>query len=199
LQTACRIAACCLLASAAVARADDPIFEAALYAAGGLSTPLAPSEFKDGWEQGWNAGGGIGYRLAPRSEIRTLFFYNRFDLDTTDLPGVSGGEYSVVEVSVDYKLYLTGLRSDDLLAAYLVGGAGFGGSTIASATFPDPFGTTDKLTETKLAYDLGGGVDVRVLPRTKIFAEAKWVLVRTRSENTTYLPLRAGVRFVVAK
>jgi opacity protein-like surface antigen len=199
-RTLCAIVTTLLLAAPASARADEPFdLEVALYAAGGLSIPLGPSDFTDGWEQGWNAGGGIGYRLSPRSEIRTLIFYNRFDLNTTNLTGISGGAYSIVEASADYKLYLTGLQAEDRLALYLVGGVGFGGQTIAETTFPEPLGTTQKFTRTKLAYDLGAGVDFRVLPKTAIFAEAKWVLVRTRHENTTYSPLRAGVRFLIAE
>ena len=199
LRTLCSLAALVLAANVASARADESFtVKAAVYAGGGLSIPLGPSDFKDGWEQGWSAGGGIGYRLSPRSEIRTLMFHNRFDLDTAGLSGITGGEYTVLEMSVDYKLYVTGLRSDDLLATYLVVGVGFGGSTNASATFPEPLGSTEKFSEAKLAYDLGGGVDLRALPRTAIFAEAKWDLIRTHDENTTYMPLRAGIRFLIA-
>ena len=199
MPTVCGIAALCLLAGAAIAQAEAPFdLEAALYAAGGLSAPLSPEEFKHGWEQGWNAGGGIGYRLAARSEIRTLFFYNRFALNTMGVSSLSGGEYTLLEVAVDYKLYLTG-RQDDLLAVYLVGGVGFGGVTIAAADFPDPLGSTEKFTRTKPAYDVGAGVDFRVLPRLAVFAEAKCVLVQTQGESSTLLPLRAGVRFLVAQ
>jgi len=196
----CLVVGSVLAAGPTSARSEDTFeVQAAVYAGGGLCLPVSPSDFTDGWDRGWCAGAGIGYRLAPRSEVRTLMFYDRFDLNTESLPGVSGGAYSVLEVSVDYKLYLTGLRSSDRLAAYLVGGLGFGGQTISATTFPPPLGTTQEVNQTKLAYDVGGGVDVRVLPKTALFAEAKWVLVRTQDENTTYVPLRAGVRFLLAE
>src|SRR5208283_695632 len=77
------VSLCVVLTSMVVAQEDSTKhMDREVYVWGGSSYPYLPSESKDIWKTGWNAGVGYGYSFSPGSigygELFGTVEYNRF-------------------------------------------------------------------------------------------------------------------------
>lgn len=127
-----------LLFSVPAIAQDDPTIY--FLVNGGLSLPQKPQIFKTAWKQGFNVGGGMGYRFARQFSVQALVNYDRFPfseagfmdlfteevgIDPRDLGlslDVQGANVTVLSVSGELKASVFG--DPDKVSPYVIGGFG---------------------------------------------------------------------------
>jgi len=185
-----------------------PVF----FAGGGMGMPLAPSFFSDYWKMGYGFGGGAGVQINPSIEITGKVFYNTFTFDGDkflkefslgeDVSGITidGLDFKAIEFGVDFKYILLANQPEAKFRPFMVVGAG-----MANIKFDDVTITGDSesvmlptgaFSETDFAIGGGAGFDYMFAPKTGVWLEARVNVIMTEGESTTYLPIRAGVKFL---
>lgn len=148
----------------------------------GLLLPMGDYKTADktGWVAGvdvtdWLTGGSIG--------IRAEGSYSQ----TSHKAGVSGNS-KIIGGMADV-VYAFG-KTAASMRPYLLGGVGF-----YNVKFT---GTGPSVSESKIGFGGGGGVAFKLgTGGSRVFVEAKYVSVSTSGSSTTFLPVRAGIRFAM--
>ena len=184
---------------------------------GGLTIPQSPDVFKDGWKQGFNVGGGLGYRLSRHITVQATVNYDRFPFDEegvfdsfTEEFGfdprdlgisidITGADMSVLSVSGELKASFVGDPSK--ISPYVIGGGGLAHLSLGSATFSGSYLGQELVedamggeSETKLMATIGGGVDIPINERIGVFVEARYQFNFTSEELTNFAGVRGGVK-----
>jgi opacity protein-like surface antigen len=147
---------------------------------GGLLMPLG--DYKTADKMGWLLGADATYWLAGAPVgIRIEGDYSQTSHKSTFITSgnskIFGGLAEVV--------YAFGTKADQL-RPYIMGGIGyFNFKESASGS-----------SESKVGFGGGAGVALKVgTGSTRVFAEARFTSVSTSGGSTTFLPIRAGLRF----
>lgn len=180
-----------LLALSASAQVSSPI---KVYVGGGLSFPGTPTEFKDNFKTGWHGMGGVSMSVFPRLSAVGKVMYHTF---SNDLDQVDGGELKVTMFGVDAKADL-GVPTMPI-SPVLFGGIGFANVKQASYTIAGlGWGEIDYDLEdqTKFYYNIGGGVEWKVMPGISAFGQGTWVTITTDGDNSSFWCLTAGIKLL---
>jgi opacity protein-like surface antigen len=183
---------------------------------GGYSLPQKPDIFKDVWNNGFNVGGGVGYRFVSWLTVQGLVNYDRFSIDENGVSNLFEEEFGVglsgLDLGLDFQggqislLSLTGevkasfVADPSKVSPYVVGGGGVGRLSIDDATVAISFlgerleETLEGESETKAMATVGGGVDIPIGGRIAVFVEGRYHLVFTSEERTDFAGFRGGVR-----
>ena len=182
-----------LFAAGVSAQVSAPV---SLYLGGALSAP-ASGDFNTGWKWGYHGWAGVGYKMAPSFQVIGKVEYHDFFFDMLDYVGVDGGDTKVWMYGVDgcFEINVPMIP----IKPFVLGGGGIarvswdefeGTSLIAStlnATIPDPV--------SKVYFNFGGGLNLKLVPTLSFFAEARYVSVATEGEKMNYVPMSLGLRF----
>jgi opacity protein-like surface antigen len=148
---------------------------------GGLLMPMGT--YKDFDKMGWLIGGDVTYWLsgAPIG-IRGDVQYSQ----TSEKSGVSAHTSKVIGGLAEV-VYAFGKQADQI-RPYILGGAGYYNVKISAGGL--------SASESKLGFGGGAGIAFKVgSGSTRVFVEGKFVSVSTTGNSTTFLPIRAGLRF----
>lgn len=179
----------------------------ALYLGGGIAFPAGPKSFTDSWKMGYNVSGGIGFSISPAASWILSVGYASFPVDVAGITAqagipsgatvsVDGGTVSGLDVSGTFKFSLMPKG----VSPYLVVGAGYFNLSMSDATVKATYqGRSASITvssSSKSAFSASGGagIDVPVSAKISIFVEGRYFIAFHSDENTSYVPLRAGVR-----
>ena len=184
--------------------------KADLYIAGGLALPSGPEDFRDNWNLGLNLGGGIGFSLSSAVSIAFSGEYAFFPIDETEMlkkagasgTGVSvtidGGTLSILTLAGNVKLLL--IPTPGSTAPYFVAGAGFFSLSASDARISASYlGSSSSVTvkfdnESAFYASVGAGMDIPMNEKTSVFFEGRYSIGFTKGENTSYIPIKAGIR-----
>jgi opacity protein-like surface antigen len=148
---------------------------------GGVLMPMG--DYKDVDKLGWLVGGDVTYWLsgAPvgiRADVQYSQTSHKNNVDGNSK--VIGGLAEVV--------YAFGTQADQV-RPYILGGVGYYNVKVDVTGF-------GSASESKVGFGGGAGVAFKAgAGSTRIFVEGKFVNVSTTGGSTTFLPIRAGVRF----
>lgn len=164
-----------------------------VYANSGLSFPTAPSGFTDGYNMGFNFGGGIEYSVLPFSMlcIRGNFDYNKFLLDKEDTGvAIEGGNRSIILISGSARVAPPIPMLP--IKPYILGGVGL----FQVSTEDVKIGIIKIEGDSESAFSLlfGAGIDFSPIPLIAFFVEGNYVLGFTEDENTEYFPVKLGLK-----
>lgn len=146
----------------------------------GLSIPTG--DFADNYKSGWlgqviagitGANGMLGGRIDG--------MYIRHSLDTDIVDG------SVALLGANANLVVSPGSMDAKFRPYLLGGVGFFNAK------PEVDGDEGE-GETKFAFNIGGGFQVKAGSRMAVFLEARYISIRTE-ESIGLIPIAIGLRF----
>lgn len=165
----------------------------AIYLGGGIDMPLSPTEFKDGYKMGFGFGAGVGLEVTPGIEVIGKFFYNTFSLDVPDGAEVDGGDFRSLEFGVNGKYLFMANQPEMKIHPYMLVGLGMSNVKFTEATIGDE--VIPEVSETKLMFEGGAGVEFAVSPKAAIWVDARYASVQTEGDAIAYLPIRAGVKF----
>ncbi len=178
-----------------------------LYLGGGVAFPVGPSTFKDIWKMGYNGTGGIGFTFAPGLSVIFTASYSSFPIDQSGIitkAGIPAG----VSVSVDggtiTALDFAGNIKYSFMpkgtSLYVVASAGYFSMSASDITIKvSSGGSSQNFTEkpdaeSAFSTSIGAGVDFPVGAKLGIFVEGRYFIAFTSGGNTSYVPVRAGVR-----
>jgi hypothetical protein len=209
---------CCAFLVAAVPAVAQEDAKFSVLVDGGLSLPQKPDVFKDVWSQGFNVGGGVGYRFSRHFAFQALVHYDRFSFDEggfLDLfeqefgfdpnelgvsVDVQGAETTFLSLSAELKASFVGDSSK--VSPYVVGGGGVSqvsiGDTELRGTFMGidlPVETLEGESETNAMATFGGGVDIPLGGRAGVYVEGRYHIHFTSEETTDFVSFRVGLRF----
>lgn len=148
---------------------------------GGLLMPLG--DYKTADKVGWLAGGDVTYWLAGAPVgIRGDVQYSQ----TSHKGGIDGNSKIIGGLAeVVYAFDTKGSQ----IRPYILGGVGYYNVKVSVTGF-------GSASESKVGFGGGAGLDFKVgTGSTLVFVEGKFVSVSTSGSSTTFLPIRAGVRF----
>ncbi|HOP06971.1 MAG TPA: outer membrane beta-barrel protein [candidate division Zixibacteria bacterium] len=180
-----------LLAVSASAQVSSPI---KLYAGGGISFPQTPDEFSDNFKTGWHGMGGISMLVFPRVSAMGKVMYNQF---SNDLDQVDGGELKVTMFGADARVDL-GFPTMPI-KPIVFGGIGLANVKLASYDISGlTEGDIDFALEdqTKFYYNIGGGLEWKLMPAVSAFGQATWITIATDGDNSSFWSLTAGVKLL---
>jgi opacity protein-like surface antigen len=180
---------------------------------GGIALPTAPDVFDEVWRTGVNLGGGVGYRVSHRFSVLARVNYDRFqpsehrmieyleeeagvDLYKFGPFEFSGADASIVSVSGELKISVLGHSEKTVL--YLIGGLGVAHHSlrdvVMSLRYFEIKETIEGESETAACVTFGGGVDVPLAGRFKVFVETRYQTSFTEEDRTVHTTFAAGVR-----
>lgn len=155
---------------------------------GGVLIPM--SDYKDVDKMGWVAGADATYWLmgAPVG-IRIEGDYSQ--TSHKDQLGVAiGGNTKIIGGMADV-VYAFGTSALQL-RPYILGGVGLYNVKVKASAG----GITVDTSETKVGFGGGAGLALKIgTGSTRVFVEGKFVSVSTSGTSTTFLPIKAGIRF----
>lgn len=161
----------------------------------------------DVYGKGFGGGGHLDIQL-PMLSIRVSGDYIAFSPDNgkykeklgqllgTAAAGFSidGGDISILSGNANLKW---GILPIPVLTPYLTGGIGLARLGVDEAKVKlngNPIGNVAGVkAETKTAFNLGAGVDLKI--GITLFLEAKYTWIMTEGETSTYIPVSLGITF----
>lgn len=181
-----------------------PAFPVTIYASGAISVPASPSSFKDSFKTGFHGSLGIGMKLSPGfqlvGKIETHQFNVNFDNDLalSAIAGIDGGKNKIWMYGVDGRFSI-GVPAAPIKPFFLIG---VGLASISQTDFSstDPLATSAlnsvlPESQTKIYYNIGGGIDLMSTPAFAFFAQVRYVTVATEVSSSSFIPFSVGVRF----
>ena len=205
----CILLAIIVIASMASSQTDK---KTDLYLGVGIALPAGPQEFRDYWNMGFLASGGIGFSLTPAASLVLTVGYGAFPLNESEILKISGvpsyvtasidgGTASGLDLAGNVKLSL--MTAPNTVTPYLVVGAGyfslsFSDVKVSASYMGSSASQTMKFdTESAFSTSFGAGIDIPAGETTSIFVEARYSIAFTKNDNTSYVPFRAGVRIAL--
>jgi hypothetical protein len=177
----------------------------------GFTTPVGTTGRN--LDQGWNAGGGIGWKFNPYVGALIDLNYNSMGINSgtlSNLGGFPGGNVHIFAATLDPIVHITPHSRADI---YVTGGGGlyhetteFTAPTVAAVTGFNPFfgfytfgvpatQVLSSYTVNKPGVDGGLGIAFGSKWHGKFFAEAKYNRVFTGAYHTDYVPVTFGFRW----
>lgn len=184
----------------------------AFYIGGGVGMPMSPDFFKDTFKMGFGFGGGVGFQVHPMFEVMGRAYYNMYSLDKDEYAiflgdpdaELDGGSLNMIEIMAEVK-FLIPIAPEGEEAPfqpYLLGNVGFVNSKVSDldVSYTDPIegdieGTITSEGSTDIGFGFGAGFVYQVSPKAGIFVEGKYMSISTEDESTSYLPIRAGLKY----
>lgn len=168
----------------------------------GGAIPVAPEDFSDFVNIGYNAGAGIGIPINEDWEVVLTGMYNRFGLDEDEFRAQAGvgtsvnidGHASIIsgEANIRYTI-----PSEGTVMPYLT--AGFGayreGTSDITVSDPDVSVTLGSESETNAGANFGFGLAFSLSDQINAFVEPRYTIVFSEIDNTHYVPVRVGIVF----
>jgi len=148
---------------------------------GGLLMPMG--DYKKADKLGWLVGGDVTYWLtsAPIG-IRADVQYSQ----TSEKSGVPAHTSKIIGGLAEV-VYAFGKQADQI-RPYILGGVGYYNVKFSAGGV--------SASESKVGFGGGAGIAFKVgTGSTRVFVEGKFVNVSTTGGSTTFLPIRAGIRF----
>jgi len=184
-----------------------------VYAGGGIDLLLSPDLLKDYWKMGYGFGGGVGIQVKPNLELIGRVSFNTFPfdadkfLDDMDAPAgvsVDGLDFRSLEFGADMKYIFMSDQANMMFKPFVVAGLGFANikATDATITAEDeddieevhlPFGDAS---ETDFSFNFGGGFDYMFAPKAGAWVDVRYTYIASEGDAISYLPIRAGVKFL---
>lgn len=206
----CTLLAIIVIGSIASSQTDK---KTDLYLGGGIAFPAGPQEFRDNWNMGFLAIGGIGFSLTPAASLVLTVGYGAFPLDESEIlkgagvpsyvnTSIDGGTASGLDLAGNIKLSLQP-RGGSTVTPYIVAGAGyfslsFSDVKVSASYMGSSASQTMKFdTESAFSTSFGAGIDIPAGETTSIFVEARYAIAFTENDNTSYVPFRAGLRIAL--
>jgi len=178
---------------------------------GGVSLPMQPELFSDFWKWGFNAGGGLVFRMSPHIALETTFDYNTFAFDDFGFRRALGiaehedyitnGGNSVITTiaaSVSYLIF----PDPNRISPYVSGGVGYmtlskerargfrvdaEGEIIDESIFPSE-------RHSGIVVLLGGGIEIPSTSTRSFYFDVRYGIGMAGDENHQYVPVRFGLR-----
>ena len=141
-----------LIASSAFAQVPAKPFT--IYVGGGLTLPMSPDVFKDGWSTGFHGSAQLGFNSIPKGEFLLNLEFHRFGADFGDLSGYDGGAFSSILVGGDFKLNF-GLPMAPT-KPFILGGVGLAVLSFSDLTTPSGTATFDSENDFPCFRELNG-------------------------------------------
>ena len=176
-------AAVLILAASAGAQVSFPL---KVYAGGGITKPSSPDEFKDAYKTGYHLMGGVGLPVFPLIEAVGKLERHTF---SNDIGQLEEGKFSVTMYGVDAKI--TANVPTFPIKPYAFVGIGL--ARVEVDTFELPGGVVpgelqdavNALTldsQTKFYYNLGAGVEWKLMPTISLFAQGRMINISTSQD-----------------
>lgn len=148
---------------------------------GGLVMPMGT--YKDFDKLGWLVGGDVTYWLTGTPVgIRGDVQYS----ETSEKSGVAAHKTKIIGGLAEV-VYAFGTQAAQV-RPYILGGVGYYNVKISAGGV--------SASESKVGFGGGAGLAFKVgTGDTRLFVEGKFVSVSTSGNSTTFLPIRAGIRF----
>ena len=173
-----------------------------LYAGGAISLPQSPSEFKDGFKNGFSGMLGVGWKLMPNLQAVGKVEMHSFAVDfeqqglATSYPNLSGGSNRVWMFGVDGR-YSLGLPAAPFKPFAL---AGIGLAKIDQTDYSgDPLATSLNSSipnaQSKMSWNIGAGFEFKSTPLFGLFAQVRYVSVATDGGSSNFIPITLGLKF----
>lgn len=192
----------CLLAAGAFAQQKKTNF----FITGGIAAP-ASNKLSEFWDPGFNLGGGVEHFFRPKLAFQGAFGYSRLGLDEgkflseNDAFGsatASGGAITLFTVFANLKFSKTADPEEDVRALpYFVLGAGFMRFSPAEIRVVEISGNLADVEQLgssgALAFNAGGGLNIRMTDRMGLFFEARYEVGFTSGDSTQLFPARVGL------
>jgi len=217
MKSAVLLAACCLTMVSTIHAQTDTISETTseVYLMGGTSYPYLPSETREIWKKGWNAGVGYGYSFKPGAigygAAYASIEYSRFTFNdagyrswllpqypsdnatTIQHGGLSArGPEMILTASLNFKAAFSSSRHS--IAPYFLAGVGFMYYQRDSAGIQ---GTTLYTMESKheatFTWSVGIGIEAPLVDPVAIFVQAKTIL-GIFDDPRQFFPFSGGLR-----
>ncbi|MCB2201320.1 porin family protein [bacterium] len=184
------ILALSLVASAGVAQSVAPV-PFSIYAGGGVGFPVEPdTAFSQANKMGFGLLAGVGYKFMPMLEGVIKGEYNSFPNDLGG--GVEGGEVQINLIGAAVRAGL-GVPTASFRPFAMAGfGAAF--TKVNEATVADSVLFPETERETSVYFDVGGGLEFSIGPKTTLFAMGRYVYISTEGEPTSYIPVTVGIK-----
>ena len=190
------LTAVCVIALALGVSAQAPT-PFSLYAGGALSLPSAPDGFKDGYKTGYHGLAGLGYKFGPAFQMVGKAEYHKFAFDFGGVSGIDGGDTRMLMFGGDGR-FAFGLPAASI-KPFAFAGAGianikqssFGGNLLLAAGFTP----TASESQSKMYYNFGAGVEMKVGPTMNLFVQGRYVNFATDGESTAFIPITLGLKF----
>ena len=172
--------------TAMTASAQVPAKPFTVYGSVGLSMPMSPDYFKDGYKMGFHGNAQLGFNAFPKTEFLVNLGYHSLSADFGDVTGYDGGTLSAILVGGDLKFNL-GVPTAPI-KPFVFAGAGI--AVLSMSDLTTPFGTYTVDSENKFYFEIGGGVEF-----TQFFVRVKYVNVATEDDATALIPISVGMKF----
>ena len=180
------ILAVILAFTAMTASAQVPAKPFNIYGSAGITMPMSPDVFKDGWNMGFHGNAQLGFNAFPKTELLLNLGYHTFSADFGDLTGYEGCTFSTILTGVDLKLNL-GVPMAPIKPFVFAGG---GLAVMSFSDLTTTSGTISFDSENEFYFEIGGGVEF-----TKFFVKLKYVSIATEGESTALVPISIGLKF----
>lgn len=179
-----------------------------LYLGGGIEFPVAPSDFKDYWNMGFDGVGGVGIKLNNTTSVFVTLGYGAFALNEDkimDAAGVPSGVNPTIDggsangLSIDGSARLLLMTNPGSASPYLIASAGYYSLSIEDVTVKASYMGSyysyrisfEK--ESAFSASFGAGVDIPISNTASVFIEARYFTALTEGESTSIIPVNAGV------
>ena len=198
------IAVLMILSAVSMAQVGTPSSPLTFYAGGALSMPTSPAGFSDGWKLGMHGMIGAGKNVSPRLQMVGKIEYHKFSADeaatTASIgPNVDGGGINTWMYGVDGRLNMGAPVVP--IKPYILGGIGIANlsyneysTTDTSLSSAVATANTSAVSFSDLYFNLGGGVEFAMGPKTSFFVQARYVSIATEGGSTAFIPVTLGLK-----
>lgn len=153
----------------------------------GVSIPAIESDFPDNYKTGFNVGVASGSYLSEYLALRASVFYNNFQ--GKNLPANTSSSFNLVSISGD--IVLGDFKKNSKINPY--GFAGLSSYVLSIKT--TVYGASVSSSDTKIGFQLGGGVNIKTSSNLGFFAEATFNYIFNDGYAKGYVPLRVGANY----
>ena len=194
-----------IMSAVSMAQVGTPSSPLSFYAGGALSMPTSPAGFSDGWKLGMHGMIGAGKNVSPRLQMIGKLEYHKFSADAAATtanfgsPNVDGGAISTWMYGVDGRINL-GAPVVPIKPFALVGlgiaNLSFNEYTTTDTSLSSAVATanTGAISMSKVYFNVGGGVEFAMGPKTSFFVQARYVSIATEGGSTTFIPVTLGLK-----
>jgi opacity protein-like surface antigen len=161
---------------------------------GGIAPPTG--SLTDYHQVGFSMGGGIYYALTPHLDLNVISVgYDRFGLDQTQFQNDTGLDPSGASIAM--LSVMGGVRArfiPDGFSPFVAADCGLVHASVDDLTV-DGSTTFSGTSENDFGMSLGGGIEGPVSSTSSVFTEVRVNMAFTDGNTSTYVPMRAGMRF----
>jgi hypothetical protein len=161
---------------------------------GGVAPPTG--SLTDYHQVGFSFGGGVSYSLTPHLAINVVSVsYDRFGLDENQFRDDTGFDSSGASISM--LSVMGGLRARFIpngFSPFVAADAGLVHSSVEDLTI-DGSTAFSGYSENDFGVSLGGGLEGPMNSTSSVFTEVRVNMAFTDGDTSTYVPVRAGMRF----